>query len=60
MTEQHTELLLLRDGRMIAHNLTPAMAALLRQFGLTNLTWRTCPCRKAKSSCKKARAARKP
>jgi hypothetical protein len=53
--------LLLRDGRIIAHNLTPAMAALLRQFDLANLTRRTCPYRKAKSlRKKKARASHKP
>jgi hypothetical protein len=29
-----TELLLLPDGRILVHNLTPAMAALLREFDL--------------------------
>jgi hypothetical protein len=27
-----TELLLLPDGRILVHNLTPAMAALLKEF----------------------------
>ncbi len=31
MSENHTELLLLPDGRILVHNLTPAMAALLQQ-----------------------------
>jgi hypothetical protein len=34
MTESHTELLLLPDGRIVAHNLTPAMAALLHDLEL--------------------------
>lgn len=29
MSETHSELLLLPDGRILVHNLTPAMAALL-------------------------------
>jgi hypothetical protein len=29
MSETHTELLILPDGRVLVHNLTPAMAALL-------------------------------
>jgi len=29
MSEPHTELLILPDGRVLVHNLTPAMAALL-------------------------------
>ena len=32
MTENHSELLLLPDGRILVHNLTPAMAALLQQL----------------------------
>lgn len=32
MSENHTELLLLPDGRILVHNLTPAMAALLQQI----------------------------
>jgi hypothetical protein len=32
MTENHTELLLLPDGRILVHNLIPAMAALLHQL----------------------------
>ena len=32
MSENHTELLLLPDGRILVHNLTVAMAALLRQL----------------------------
>ena len=32
MTENHSELLLLPDGRILVHNLTPAMAALLHQL----------------------------
>ena len=32
MTENHSELLLLPDGRILVHNLTPAMAALLKEF----------------------------
>ena len=32
MSENHTELLLLPDGRILVHNLTPAMAALLHEL----------------------------
>jgi hypothetical protein len=32
MSANHSELLLLPDGRILVHNLTPAMAALLHQF----------------------------
>jgi hypothetical protein len=32
MRENYTELLLLPDGRILVHNLTPAMAALLHQI----------------------------
>ena len=32
MNENYTELLLLPDGRILVHNLTPAMAALLHQL----------------------------
>ena len=32
MAENHSELLLLPDGRILVHNLTPAMAALLQQL----------------------------
>jgi len=32
MRENHSELLLLPDGRILVHNLTPAMAALLNQL----------------------------
>jgi hypothetical protein len=32
MTENHSELLLLPDGRILVHNLIPAMAALLHQL----------------------------
>jgi hypothetical protein len=32
MIENHTELLLLPDGRILVHNLIPAMAALLHQL----------------------------
>ena len=32
MSETQTELLILADGRILVHNLTPAMAALLRQL----------------------------
>ena len=32
MKENHSELLLLPDGRILVHNLTPAMAALLHQL----------------------------
>jgi hypothetical protein len=32
MSENHTELLLLPDGRILVHNLVPAMAALLHQL----------------------------
>jgi len=31
-SENHTELLLLPDGRILAHNLTPAAAALLHHL----------------------------
>jgi len=30
--ESHTQLLLLPDGRILAHNLTPAMAQILQQL----------------------------
>ena len=36
MIEHHTDLLLLRDGRILAHNLTPTMAAVLRKLGPEN------------------------
>ncbi len=32
MRGTHTELLLLRDGRILVHNLTPAMAAVLHRL----------------------------
>jgi hypothetical protein len=32
MSETHTELLILPDGRILVHNLTPAMAALLHEL----------------------------
>ena len=32
MSANHSELLLLPDGRILVHNLTPAMAALLHQL----------------------------
>ena len=32
MNANHSELLLLPDGRILVHNLTPAMAALLNQL----------------------------
>ena len=32
LRESHTQLLLLPDGRVLAHNLTPAMAELLQQL----------------------------
>jgi len=32
MSETHTELLILADGRILVHNLTPAMAALLHEL----------------------------
>ena len=32
MTENHSELLILPDGRILVHNLIPAMAALLHQL----------------------------
>ncbi len=32
MSESHTELLLLPDGRIFVHNLSPTMAALLHQL----------------------------
>ncbi len=32
MIETHTELLILPDGRILVHNLTPAMAALLHEL----------------------------
>jgi hypothetical protein len=34
MRENHTELLLLPNGRILVHNLTPAMAALLKELDL--------------------------
>ena len=34
MRKDLTELLLLPDGRILVHNLTPAMAALLKEFDL--------------------------
>jgi len=32
MSTNHSELLVLPDGRILVHNLTPAMAALLQQL----------------------------
>lgn len=32
MSATHTELLILPDGRILVHNLTPVMAALLREL----------------------------
>jgi hypothetical protein len=42
-SENHTELLLLPDGRILVHNLTPAMAALLHHLdpGDHNMLMRT-------------------
>ena len=35
-SESHTQLLLLPDGRVLAHNLTPAMAQVLQQLDPEN------------------------
>jgi hypothetical protein len=51
--ESHSELLLLPDGRILVHNLTQAMAEVLRELNQFENTIR--PRAETKSECKNAR-----